>query len=79
MYSVSEFTGNESLILTTVNQSSLGVKGVVILNFGIEKGQKLFQIPFLVTSAKISNPIIGYNTIDHLVAHLRKRLIYHHL
>ena len=74
LYSVSEFTGSESLILTTVNQSSLGVKGVVILNFGVEKGQKLFQIPFLVTSAKISNPIIGYNTIEHLVTHFKEKI-----
>ena len=50
LHAISELTGNESLILTTANQGALGVKGVVILDFAVEKGHKLFQIPFLVTT-----------------------------
>ena len=74
LHSISEFTGNESIILTTVNQSSVDIKGVAVLDFGVESGKILFQIPFLVTSEKISNPIIGYNTIEHLVKHFKDKM-----
>ena len=37
LHAISELTGNESLILTTANQGALGVKGVVILDFAVEK------------------------------------------
>ena len=41
--------------------------GGVVLKFGVESNRELFQVPFLVTSEPISKPVIGYNTIDHLV------------
>ena len=40
----------------------------------MEKGHTLFQIPFLVTSEKISNPIIGYNTIEHPVNNFKDKV-----
>ena len=69
--SIAEFTGSDSFELTAANQSSLCVKGVTILTFGVEENQNLFEIPFLVTSEDISNPIIGYNTIEHLVENFK--------
>ena len=65
--SVEEVIGNNELKVTVANQGVLDVKGIAILNFGVEKEQNLFHIPFLVTSEKISNIIIGYNTVEHLV------------
>ena len=70
LHAISELTENESRILTTANQGALGV---VVLDFAVEKGHELFQIPFLVTSEKISNPIIGYNTIENLVNNFKDK------
>ena len=60
MYSVADFMENDSLKLTTANQTELCVDGVVVLNFGIENDRELFQVPFLVTMEPFSKPIIGY-------------------
>ena len=60
--------------MTVANQGALNVKGIAVLDFGIEKGQRLFQIPFLVTSDTIANTIIGYNTIEHLVTNFKDEL-----
>ena len=71
MLSVEEFTGSRNFELTTANQCSLSVKGVVILSFGLEKGKNMFEVPFLVTEENISNPIIGYNIIEHVVLNFK--------
>ena len=39
----------------------------MVLDFGVEKGNPLFQVPFLVTPDSLSRPIIGYNTIEYFV------------
>ena len=74
IHPISEFTGNTELNLSAANQSKLSVQGVVILEFGVSKGKNLFQVPFLVTKDKISNPIIGYNTIEHLVTNYKNQI-----
>ena len=66
-HSVADFIENDTLKLTAANQSEVSVDGVVIFDFGIEEGQELFKVPFLVTSENISRPIIGYNIIEYLV------------
>ena len=71
IYSISEFTGSDSFSLTTANQSSLNVKGVSILSFGVEENKNLFDVPFLITSENISSPIIGYNTIEYFVSNFK--------
>ena len=73
VHSLSEFMKG-SLTLTAANKSEIGVDGVVILDFGVDESQKLFQVPFLVTSQELSSPIIGYNTIEHLVRNYRKEM-----
>ena len=70
---ISEFTG-EGLTLSAANKSAIDVEGVVVLNFGVKDGEGLFKIPFLVTSQEISSPIIGYNTIEHLVKNFRGKM-----
>ena len=71
LHSVADFLGNEELMLTVANKNELSVKGVVILNFGIEESRNMFQIPFLVTEESISKPILGYNTIEHLITNFK--------
>ena len=73
VHSISEFIGDDFL-LTAANKSEMCVEGVAILEFGISGSQKLFFVPFLVTSDEISDPIIGYNTIEHLVLNFKDKL-----
>ena len=73
IHSISEFTG-QGLTLTAANKSEIDVEGVAILEFGVEEGDGLFQVPFLVTSQEISGPIIGYNTIEHLVKNYHDKM-----
>ena len=56
-----------TLTLTAANKSEIGVDGVVVLDFGIGDKDRLFQVPFLITSQELSSPIIGYNAIEYLV------------
>ena len=45
LHSVEEFLGGENLRLSAANNTELPIKGVVLLNFGIE--ENLFQIPLV--------------------------------
>ena len=65
LYSVEEFLGGCSLSLSAANNTELPIEGVVLFHFGIE--ENLFQIPFVITTDELAHPIIGYNTIEHLV------------
>ena len=69
--SVEEVLGNNNLM---ANQGELNAKGIAILNFGVEKEQSLFQIPFLVTPDTTTNAIIGYNSIGYLVTNFRENI-----
>ena len=69
--SVAEFLGEDDvndLKLTVANKKEMSVCGVVVLRFGVEGMADMFEIPFLVTDEELSQPIIGYNTIEHLVS-----------
>ena len=65
MYSVEDFLDNK-LNLSAANNTEVPIEGVVLLDFAIDESM-LFKIPFLVTKENISNSIIGYNTIEHLI------------
>ena len=73
IYSVDEFLENEFLSLSAANNTEVPVEGVILIDFSIES-QKFFQIPFLVTSENVANPIIGYNAIEYLVMNFENRL-----
>ena len=73
IHSITEFTG-KGLTLTAANKSRIDIDGVVILEFGVTEEEGLFQVPFLVSSQEISSPIIGYNTIEHLVRNFRDKM-----
>ncbi len=65
---IEEFVQHKTLKVNTANQSQLKIDGVVVLEVSTERGgEGLFRVPFLVTSDKLSCPIIGYNTIEYLV------------
>ena len=42
---------------------------MVLLDFAVDS--IVFKVPFLVTKEKITNPIIGYNIIEHLVLNFK--------
>ena len=73
IYSVDEFLENELLSLSAANNTEVPVEGVILIEFSIES-KKFFQIPFLVTSENVANPIIGYNAIEYLVMNFENRL-----
>ena len=73
VHSISEFTGDD-LLLTTANRSEMQVDGVAVLKFGLEESQDLFLVPFLVSADELSDPIIGYNAIEHLVLNYKGKL-----
>ena len=73
IYSICEFTG-ENFTVTVANKSVMSVKGVAVLDFGVDGSEDLFQVPFLVTSQEMSCPIIGYNTIEHLVTNFKDKI-----
>ena len=70
--SIAEFTG-QRLTLSAANKSEIDVEGVAVLEFGVNE-EGLFRVPFLVTPQEISSPIIGYNTIEHLVKNFREKI-----
>ena len=72
IHSIADFTG-QGFTLTAANKSQIDIDGVVVLNFGVAE-EELFQVPFLITSQEISSPIIGYNTIEHLVKNFRHQM-----
>ena len=56
--SVEEFLKNDQkLKILSANQSELNIDGVMIVDFGTENDDGLFQVPFLVTSDELSRPI----------------------
>ena len=66
IYSIKEFLDNEFLSLSAANNTEVPIEGVVLLDFAVDNAM-LFQVPFLVSKENLSNQIIGYNTIEHLV------------
>ena len=71
---VAEFLGNEELKLTVANKKEMSVIGVIVLQFGVEGLPDMFDIPFLVTDEPLSQPILGYNTIEYLVSNFGHRI-----
>ena len=66
IHSTEDFLGGGTLTLSAANNSLLEIDGVVILDFNHEKDS--IQIPFVVTSETLTQPILGYNTISYLIS-----------
>ena len=69
--SISKFMGDEETEFKAANNTDVKMAGVVILEFSFE-GQSEILVPFLVTTDKLSNPIVGYNVIENLVVSGKK-------
>ena len=77
IYPVSSFLDRE-LHVQAANETSIKFDGVILLDFSLkevggeggENGEgegETFAVPFLVSSEKIADPILGYNVIEYLV------------
>ena len=66
IHSTEDFLGGGTLTLSAANNSLLEIDGVVMFNFNHEKDS--IQIPFVVTSETLTQPILGYNTISYLIS-----------
>ena len=75
IHSVEEFLGT-GLKLSAANQTELQIGGIVLMDFGVEKSDILFQIPFIVTEEDVKEIIIGYNVIENLVVNCEKVNVY---
>ena len=58
---------NQELSLKATNSSEIKFDGVLLLDFGLEKGKPEFAVPVLVSSQSIAEPILGYNVIEDVV------------
>ena len=64
---VMEFLEGERLTIRAANKSLIPFDGVVVLKFSLGDEHEGFWVPVMVSSQPISEPIIGYNIIEHLV------------
>ena len=55
----------EDVRFTAANNTEVPVSGCVVLDFSI--GENSFPVPFLITKSELSNPIVGYNVIEHFI------------
>ena len=72
IYSVSEFLEEkeglkEGLRVTAANSSEVEVDGVVVFDFVLGDSGDSFAVPVLVSSQEVTEPILGYNVIEHLI------------
>ena len=64
---ISEFLDDgEKIEFLAANNTEVPMKGAVILDFAM--GGEKFQIPFVITTGTLANPIIGFNVVEHLVS-----------
>ena len=61
-----EFMEDRELNIKAANSTTIRFDGVMLLEFSVDAGEG-FLVPVLVASEDISEPIIGYNVIEHLV------------
>ena len=63
---ISEFLEDgEEVRFMAANNTEVPVTGCAVLNFSI--GEESFQVPFLITENELSEPIVGYNVIEHFI------------
>ena len=57
----------EKVEFKSAKNSDVPMIGSVVLEFAMG-GNHRFSVPFLVTSTKLSHPILGFNVIEHVVS-----------
>ena len=63
---VSDFI-SEGLNVRAANATTINFDGVILWKFTLDEDDEGFEVPVLVSSQKITEPILGYNVIEHLV------------
>ena len=67
LYPVNEFTNhNEVISLRAANNSEMKLEGIAMLDFKLPSLNFMVTTPFLVTTAALNYPIIGFNLIKHI-------------
>ena len=74
VYSVNEFF-EENLQVKAANSTEMVFDGIILLNFSLREDLPGFILPFLITSQDVTEPILGYNVIEHLVVNGNKEEI----
>ena len=65
---ISDFIEDDDNVeFVAANNTKVPMIGCVVLQFAM--GSTNFPVPFLVTSSRISQPIVGFNVMEHLVRH----------
>ena len=57
---------DEQVRFLAANNTEVPVVGAVVLNFTL--GHCTFPVPFIVTSGSLSQPILGFNVMEHVIA-----------
>ena len=67
--SVSQFMDGrfKDFKLSAANSTEIKYDGVVVMDFGLKQGKVAFEVPVLVSSEPIAEPILGYNVLQHYV------------
>ena len=66
IHSVTDFLDDE-LCVRAANSTEICFDGVVVLKFSLDGIDEGFEVPLLVSSKDITEPILGYNVIEHLI------------
>ena len=66
IHPVSDFI-EEELHVQAANATKIRFDGVVALEFSLEGMEEGFEVPLLVSSDVVTEPILGYNVIEHLI------------
>ena len=56
---------DEQVRFLAANNTEVPVVGAVVLNFSL--GHCTFPVPFIVTSGSLSQPILGFNVMEHVI------------
>ena len=71
---IEEFLGEEKLEIRAANATKIDFEGVMLLDFSTEMDANVLTIPFLVSSGKVNEPILGYNVIEDLITNKAKKI-----
>ena len=63
--SLIDFVEGDDLTLCTANNTKVAVEGIAVMN--VEIGNSSVPVPFVVCGDDLTQPIIGYNVIKHMV------------
>ena len=49
------------------NNTDVSIEGAMTLDFSLPNSKQNFLVPFIVTKEPLSNPILGFNVVEHLL------------